>query len=53
MTFQKASIYPQFKEEVVAVLNSMSQFTKTAHYIQSNISLYYFHPSLKIPDMPE
>lgn len=40
MTFKKASIYPQVKEEVVAVLNNMSQSTKMHTMIKSNISLY-------------
>lgn len=40
MTFKKASIYPQVKEEVVAVLNNMSQFTKTHTTIKWNISLH-------------
>lgn len=39
MAFKRASIYPQFKEEVVAVLNNVSIHKKPL-YIKSNISLY-------------
>ena len=48
-TFKKNSIYPRVREEVVAVLNNVSEFTKMRTMVKSNIP----RASPRLNDMPK